>query len=108
MRWNKIRYSFSRALYASELILNPLPFALAAAFFSPAFALLVVVARWLQVALLNRSLRAGLSWRQISAVPLLDAAMFYAWFVPFFSNEVKWRGYRARIGRGTEMLEVAA
>ncbi|MGZ5431547.1 MAG: glycosyltransferase [Thermoanaerobaculia bacterium] len=108
VRWNKIRYSFSRALYASELILNPLPFALAAAFLAPALAPLVVVARWLQVALLNRSLRAGLSWKQIAAVPLLDAAMFYAWFVPFFSNEVTWRGYRARIGRGTEMIDVAA
>ena len=34
--------------------------------------------------------------------------MLYAWLVPFFSNEVTWRGYRARIGRGTEMIEVAA
>lgn len=108
VRWNKIRYSFSHALYAAELLLNPLPFALAAAFFAPAFPLLVVIARWLQVALLNRALRAGLSWKQIALAPLLDALMLYAWFVPFFSNEVTWRGYRARIGRGTEMIEVAA
>ena len=108
VRWNKIRFSFSHALYASELILNPLPFALAAMFFSPAFPLLVLVARWLQLALLNRALRAGLTWRQLALTPLLDVLMLYAWFVPFFSNEVTWRGYRARIGRGTEMIEVAA
>ncbi len=108
VRWNKIRYSFSHALYAAELILNPLPFALAAAFFAPAFPLLVLLARWLQVALLNRTLRAGLSWKQLAAVPLLDALMLYAWLIPFFSNEVTWRGYRARLGRGTEMIEVGA
>ena len=108
VRWNKIRYSFSHALYASELILNPLPFAIAAAFFAPAFPILVLIARWLQLALLNRALRAGLTWRQLALTPVLDALMLYAWFVPFFSNEVTWRGYRARIGRGTEMIEVAA
>lgn len=108
VRWNKIRYSFSRGLYASELILNPLPFALGAAFFAPAFPILVLTARWLQLALLNRALRAGLTWRQLALTPVLDVLMLYAWFVPFFSNEVTWRGYRARIGRGTEMIEVAA
>ncbi len=108
VRWNKIRYSFSRSLYAAELLLNPLPFALAAAFFVPAFPVLVLIARWLQLALLNRALRAGLSWKQLALTPVLDALMLYAWFVPFFSNEVTWRGYRARIGRGTEMIEVAA
>lgn len=108
VRWNKIRYAFSRALYASELVLNPLPFALVATFFDPAIPLPVLVARWLQVALLNRALRAGLSWQQLALTPLLDALMLYAWFVPFFSKNVTWRGYRARIGRGTEMIEVAA
>jgi ceramide glucosyltransferase len=108
VRWNKIRFSFSRWLYASELILNPLPFALAAAHVAPAFPLLVLAARWLQLAILNRALRAGLTWRQLAALPLLDALMLYAWFVPFFSNEVTWRGYRARLGRRTEMIEKAA
>ncbi|HEV7243184.1 MAG TPA: glycosyltransferase [Thermoanaerobaculia bacterium] len=107
VRWNKIRYSLSRALYVAELVLNPLPFALAAAFFAPAVPLLVVIARYLQIALLNRALRAGLSWKQLAAMPLLDALMVFAWFAPFFSNEVTWRGYRARIGRGTEIIEVA-
>lgn len=108
VRWNKIRYSFSHGLYATELLLNPLPFAIAAAFFIPAFPLLVVSARWLQFAILNRALRAGLTWKQLAAAPVLDLVMLYAWIVPFFSNEVTWRGYRARIGRKTEMIERAA
>jgi hypothetical protein len=58
--------------------------------------------------MLNRATRAALRWRQLAATPLLDLLMLYAWFVPFFSNEVTWRGYRARIGRGTEMIQVAA
>jgi ceramide glucosyltransferase len=108
VRWNKIRYSFSHSLYCAEVFLNPLPFALAAAFVAPALLLLVLAARYLQVALLDRALGAGLSWRQIAMVPLLDASMFLAWFVPFFSNEVIGRGYRARIGKGTEMIEAVA
>jgi len=105
VRWNKIRFSFSHALYIGELLLNPLLFALLA---SPRIFACVLVARLLQIAILNRAMRAGLTWKQLALVPLLDALMLYAWFVPFFSKNVTWRGYRARIGRNTEMIEVAA
>lgn len=112
VRWNKIRYSFSHALYGAELLLNPLPLSIVAAFLAPrSFALLpplVLAARWLQMASLNRTLHAGLTWRQLAAVPVLDALMLCAWYVPFFSNTVTWRGYSARIGRNTEMIERAA
>ncbi|HEX7808188.1 MAG TPA: glycosyltransferase [Thermoanaerobaculia bacterium] len=104
VRWNKIRYSFSHGLYLSEILLNPFALALLALPFAP----VVLLMRVLHVAVLNRALRAQLSWRQLLCVPLLDALMLYAWFVPFFSNSVTWRGYRARIGRNTEMIEVAA
>lgn len=108
VRWNKIRYAFSHRLYAAELLLNPLVFACLAAVFAPAqlaiMPLAVVFARLLQAALLNRATRAGLRWHQLAAAPLLDLAMLYAWFVPFFSNSITWRGYRARIGRDTEMI----
>lgn len=104
VRWNKIRYSFSHLLYASEIILNPLPFALAASFISPAVPLSVLGCRFLQLAILNRILDANLTWRQLAGVPLLDAVMLYSWCAAFFSNEVTWRGHRARIGRNTEMI----
>ncbi|HYO77174.1 MAG TPA: glycosyltransferase [Thermoanaerobaculia bacterium] len=111
VRWNKIRYAFSRPLYAGELLLNPLVFALLAWACAPtafaAFPLLIVLARYLQFALLARATRSGMTWVQLAAVPLLDVAMFYAWLIPFVSNSVTWRGYEARIGRGTELLEQA-
>lgn len=112
VRWNKIRYAFSHRLYATELVLNPVVFALLAAVAAPTqMALLplsVVIARILQLALLNRSTAAGLRWHQLAVTPLLDLLMLYAWVVPFFSNRVTWRGYEARIGRDTELLERAA
>ncbi|HVR39492.1 MAG TPA: glycosyltransferase [Thermoanaerobaculia bacterium] len=102
IRWNKIRYSFSHKLYAAEVLANPLPFAL----ISPIAFAIVLVARCVQMAILNRATRAGLSWWQIARTPLLDLLMLYAWFVPFFSNTVTWRGYTAKIGRGTELIQI--
>jgi ceramide glucosyltransferase len=109
VRWNKIRYSFSHSLYLCELLTNPLPLAIVASLLEPtALPLLVIAARYMQLAMLNTATRAGLTWRQLAMTPLLDLLMLYAWLVPFFSNEVTWRGYRARIGRNTEMVQLAA
>ena len=104
VRWNKIRYAFSHRLYASELLLNPLVFAILAAPVVPLLPLLVAVARCAQIAVLSRATNAGLTWRQIALTPMLDLLMLYAWFVPYFSNSVTWRGYRARVGRDTELI----
>jgi ceramide glucosyltransferase len=109
IRWNKIRYSFSRTLFSSELILNPLPLAIAAVIFGAPLALLAIImlARIVQGLLLRDALDASLSVRQVCAIPLLDFVMFYAWFIPFFSNRITWRGYEARIERGTELVQAA-
>lgn len=111
VRWNKIRYAFSHSLYASELLLNPLVFALLAVAFGivsgtnlAILPLGVVVARWLQLGILNRATGADLRWDQLVLIPVLDLLMLYSWFVPFFSNSVSWRGYRARIVRDTVMI----
>lgn len=45
----------------------------------------------------SASRAAGLRLDEVVLVPLLDLLMLYAWVVPFFSNSVSWRGYRARI-----------
>jgi ceramide glucosyltransferase len=104
IRWGKIRYAFSRSLYASELLLNPLAFALLGLAISPLLPLLVSIVRCLQVGILARSTNAALTWKQIALTPLLDVLMLGAWVVPFFSNRVTWRGYRARVGRDTELI----
>ncbi len=100
IRWNKIRYSFSHRMYVCELLTNPLPFAI----FAPKLFVAILFVRYLQFALLNHATGAGMTWKQLAAVPLLDAMMFYAWFVPFFSNEITWRGYRAQLGRDTMLI----
>ncbi len=107
IRWNQIRFSFSRRLYAAEILLNPLPLALVAALLGAPLLLplLVAIMRVAQIEILRQSTDADVP---LWAVPLLDAAMLYAWFVPFFSNRVTWRGYAARLGRNTELIEVAA
>lgn len=107
VRWNKIRYAFSKGLFAAEILVNPLPLAFVAFLFGApaAVPLLVLAARLAQVSVLARSAGAA-AW--LWAVPLLDLLMLYAWFVPFFSNEVVWRGTRARIGRDTVLVQGAA
>ncbi|HUO83667.1 MAG TPA: glycosyltransferase [Thermoanaerobaculia bacterium] len=118
IRWNKIRYSFSRVLYAGEFLLNPLPLALLAAAIGTVFEgtvppgtmirllLLLPLLRIAQLELLSRSTGAGLSAVDILLVPVQDLLQFAAQFVPFVSRSVTWRGRKTRLGRGTEMIQV--
>lgn len=104
IRWNKIRYAFSHRLYAAELLLNPLVFAVLAMPVAPWLPLVVAAVRCAQIAMLSRAMDASLRWRDVALTPLLDGLMVYAWCVAFFSNRVEWRGYRARVGRDTELI----
>ena len=107
VRWNKIRYAFSKATYSAEVLVNPLPFALLAAALGlvwlPALTLLVRIA---QVAVLSRATGARLGAR-VLLVPLLDLLQFGAHFVPYGDNTVTWRGHVRRIGRDTVLAEAA-
>jgi hypothetical protein len=38
-------------------------------------------------------------------VPVQDCIQAAAQFIPYFSNCVDWRGFRTRLGRGTQILE---
>jgi ceramide glucosyltransferase len=100
IRWNKIRYAFSKSAYAAEFLVNPLPFALV----DPRFALLVAIVRIAQVALLGIATDAKLTWRDLALVPLQDLLQFGAQFVPYFDDTVTWRGYTLRIGPNTELV----
>ncbi len=115
IRWGKIRFSFSRALYTSEWLLNPMPLAFGAlavsaataAEWAPLTAALLFVAlaaRQLQATILNRVTGSQLSQRQLWAMPLKDILQFLAQIVPYLSREVSWHGHRARLGKGTVML----
>jgi len=106
IRWNKIRHSFSSALYTSEFLVNPLPFAI----FSGHLDLIlgVVLLRMLQMAVLGRSTDAHLTKRDIALTPILDLLQFAAQFVPYYDDSVTWRGYRVRLGPNTQMLAATA
>jgi ceramide glucosyltransferase len=104
IRWNKIRFAFSRSLFAAEILLNPLPFAL----FDARLTMIVLTARYAQAILLRIATGSDLRLHQLTMMPLLDVLSLYAWFVPFFSNRITWRGYEARIGKGTQLIQAAA
>ena len=101
VRWNKIRYSFSKKTYAAEFLLNPLPLALLT--FDPRLVAATILFRVLQSFLLARMTGSTLPPPGLILVPLQDLLQFGAQFVPFFSRKVEWRGHRARLGPGTRM-----
>jgi ceramide glucosyltransferase len=112
IRWNKIRYAFSKVTYTAELLTLPLPFTILAALTGglagltwpcvlPAVAAVIRIA---QLALLARVTRAPLTLRDLALVPLFDLLQFGAQFVPYVDNSVTWRGFRVRIGADTVLL----
>ena len=109
IRWNKIRFAFSRATYSAEFLVNPLPFAILAAILgAPLFLpLVVIVLRVAQLALLAIATGARIRIGELALVPLLDLLQFAAQFVPYFDNRVTWRGYTARLGPKTTLVDVS-
>lgn len=112
VRWGKIRYAFSKALFAGEVLLNPFPVALLAALLavpggSPwagpltSLAVVALLLRLLQASLLGRLCDAPLRPAVLLAMPVKDLLQLFTQLVPFLSKEVVWHGHRARIGPGT-------
>lgn len=112
IRWNKIRYAMSKRCYAAELLLFPFPLAmlgavagvLAGSTVAPLLPLYALVLRMVQSAVLARAAGAR---AEPTLVPLLDVLQFAVQFVPWFDDTVTWRGYSARIGRHTVLLDIA-
>ena len=109
VRWNKIRYAFSRAMYSTEFLVNPLPFAILAALLGAqvSIALLIAVTRIAQIALQASATNAPIRFRELLLIPLLDLLQFFAQFIPYIDDRVTWRGYTARLGPKTVLLDIA-
>ena len=110
IRWNKIRYAFSKRTYVSELLIFPFPFAILTALFHPSAWLLpvaVAALRVVQVALLAHATHAPLRFRELFLVPLFDLLHFGAQFVPYIDDRVTWRGYSTRLGPNTLLIDLA-
>ncbi len=108
IRWSKIRHAMSKGLYTSELLLFPLPLALLAgiAGSAPLLPFAALVLRVVQMAVLSYATSARLGLADLLLTPLLDVLQFGAQLVPYFSDTVTWRGYTARIGPNTVLLDV--
>ncbi len=117
IRWGKIRYAFSKALFAGELLLNPFPVALLAALLAVAggshwagplasLSLVVALARAFQASLLGRLCGTPLRHVDLLAMPLKDLLQLWTQLIPFVSKEVVWHGHRARIGPGTVLVDI--
>lgn len=117
VRWGQIRYSFSRSLFAGEVLMNPFPVAVLALLLALAdgstwagplasLALVSVLVRLLQASLLARFCGAPLGGLPLLAMPLKDLLQLLTQAVPFASSEVVWQGHKARIGRGTVLVEL--
>ena len=111
IRWNKIRYAMSKGCYTAELLVFPLPLAILAALAAglagvaaaPLLPLAALALRLIQIAVLARATDSRVA---LSLVPLLDVLQFSAQFVPYFDDTVTWRGYTARIGPKTVLLDI--
>jgi len=64
-----------------------------------------VFARILQAAAINHLTGSRLPASSLMLVPLQDCMQAAAQFIPYFSNNVDWRGFQTRLGRGTQILE---
>lgn len=117
VRWGKIRYAFSKALFSGEVLLNPFPVALLAALLAlsscshwagplASLAAVALLVRMLQASLLGRLCGVPLGPSALLAMPLKDLLQLGTQLVPFVSKEVVWHGHRARIGRGTVLVAV--
>lgn len=116
VRWNKLRYSFSRVAYAVEVLVNPLPLSiLAAAAFSLsgshagwALPVLVAAVRAAQASCLASATGTRLDVADLALVPVQDLLQFGAQFAPLVSNKVRWKEHEVLLGRDTEMIPVEA
>lgn len=114
VRWGMIRFAFSKAVYSSELFLNPFGLAclgaLASAFAAPGqtpvvlnMAGLVLLIRLLQGFAFAMLLGSALSPVRLLALPLKDLFQLYTQAVPYGAREVVWRGHRFRVAAGTRL-----
>ena len=110
-RWAVLhRQAAGPALYAGEILLNPVLFAACALAASPRRAALVAFAatccaKALADGLAARSLRpTGFRPRQLLAVPLKDLLIGVAWAYGLVRRDVTWRGNRLRVLPGTRVV----
>ena len=114
-RWAVLqRTAVGAPMYCGVLLLNPLPFALAALALEPTHSRLNAL---LALALIKAMLEArtlgvvrgdGFALRALLAMPVKDALLTLTWIAGLVRGEVQWRGRRLAVLEGTRLVPVAA
>ncbi|HTP50721.1 MAG TPA: ceramide glucosyltransferase [Anaeromyxobacteraceae bacterium] len=97
------------ALYGSQILLNPVVFAAAAAALAPCWAsgtffLAVCALKAILDEAAVRTLRgSGFRWHRLVLVPVKDLLFALAWVRGFLENSVVWRGNRLRVLPGSAL-----
>jgi ceramide glucosyltransferase len=98
--------------YTFQLVLNPVPFALAAMLIEPerhalAGFLVCGASKFALECLAIRTLRGHAITRHcLIALPLKDMLLLYAWLAGLMRNEIRWRGNRMLVLDGTRLMPV--
>lgn len=113
-RWNIMqRRMVGRGLYSTVLLLNPVPFAVAALIVEPtqqsvAACVVCTATKATLECLVTRALRPGAALRpQLLALGVKDLLLLLAWVLGALRSEVQWRGTRLLVLDGTRLSPVA-
>lgn len=102
-RWGQLRRRIAPLTFLAELVVQPTPWFLLAAFVGGSawqlFALGALGAKFAIEVLLHRRLAGSVpSWRSLALMPLKDLLVFAMWFSSALRTTYEWRGHRMRIG----------
>jgi ceramide glucosyltransferase len=106
LRWGQIRRWNSTRAFAGEPLMNPIPFALAAALAGlPWVAGAVVALKIMSDSILAKRLRGrAYRLRDLVLIPVKDLVIAGVWIVAIFRRRVWWRGNALRIGPGSALV----
>ena len=111
LRHSSLRRRMVPWAYPLELLLNPVPWALAllATDLAPLAPALVALKAALEISAARLLRDRPLAWRHAAAIPLKDLLYFGGWFASFTVRTVAWRGrtYVIRAGGRLEPVEAA-
>ena len=106
IRWAQMRRRVAPVAYAGEILLNPIPLALAA---GPQMALAAIALKCLGDAIVWRRLRG--EWpglRELCAIPAKDLLVAGIWLAGAFKRRVSWRGNLLVIEAGSRLTALEA
>jgi ceramide glucosyltransferase len=109
VRWSQMRRRLAGLGYFSEILADPVPFAVVLMVFSSfsSFSLAVLLGSGLLRMILEwvvgRRIRSDMKWLAYTLVPFRNLLQALIWFVPFFKATTAWGGRRFRLKADTEL-----